>query len=164
MQLFIDSKEVISGSFHLNIGGVSIEVLDISKASKIDIVENSGNISVEILPVDRELIPSKVVSSSEQANAVEQQSEALNECVSAINDISQDLLFQKLVALRRQIAKEVKLPPFVIFHNTSLKDMVSRLPVDLESMKDISGVGQTKLEKYGIRFIDAIKEYLAESA
>lgn len=91
-----------------------------------------------------------------------EQVEPLNEGVSS--DISPDLLFQKLVALRRQIAQEVKLPPFIIFHNTSMKDMVSRLPVDLEAMKDISGVGQSKLEKYGIRFVNAIKEYLEESA
>jgi ATP-dependent DNA helicase RecQ len=42
--------------------------------------------------------------------------------------------------------------------------MASKLPTDLEEMKDISGVGQSKLEKYGTRFISTIKEYLAETA
>ena len=93
-----------------------------------------------------------------------EQSESLSEAVPTVLDISQDLLFQRLVALRKQIAKEEKLPPYIIFHDTSLKDMVSKLPVDLESMKNVSGVGHAKLEKYGIRFVDAIKEYLAESA
>jgi len=42
--------------------------------------------------------------------------------------------------------------------------MVSKLPVDLEAMKNISGVGHAKLEKYGSRFVEAIRGYLAESA
>ena len=42
--------------------------------------------------------------------------------------------------------------------------MVSKLPVDLEEMKEVSGVGNSKLEKYGSRFVEVIKEYLAESA
>ena len=79
-------------------------------------------------------------------------------------DISQDLLFQRLAALRKQIAKEEKLPPYIIFHDTSLKDMVSKLPVDLEAMKDVSGVGNAKLKKYGSRFVEAIRGFLAESA
>jgi ATP-dependent DNA helicase RecQ len=73
-------------------------------------------------------------------------------------------LFQKLVALRRDIAKEASVPPYIIFHDTTLKDMVSKLPVDLDSMKEVSGVGNTKLEKYGSRFIAIIKDYLADSA
>ena len=68
---------------------------------------------------------------------------------SEVLDISPDLLFQRLVALRREIAKEAKLPPYIIFHDKTLKEMVSKLPVDLEEMKEVSGVGNARLEKYG---------------
>lgn len=51
-----------------------------------------------------------------------------------------------------------------IFHDASLKDMVTRLPVDLEGMKDISGVGHAKLEKYGGRFVEVVREYVGEIA
>ena len=86
------------------------------------------------------------------------------ESVSDVQNISPDLLFKKLVTLRRQIAQEANLPPYIIFHDTTLKDMVSKMPVDLDEMKEVSGVGESKLQKYGVRFVDVIKEYLADSA
>ena len=155
MKLVIDSKSA-SGSLHLNISGFSVELSDIS-AEKIAVIEDSGKVFIEVLPVEESLF---VVPSTDNLQEVE----TLSEAVPKVLDISSDLLFQKLVALRKQIAKEEKLPPYIIFHDTSLKDMVSKLPSDLEAMKDISGVGHAKLEKYGSRFIEAIKVYLAQSA
>jgi superfamily II DNA helicase RecQ len=69
-------------------------------------------------------------------------------------------LFKRLVALRKQISTEVKLPPFIIFHDNTLKEMCRRLPADLEALGTISGVGEAKLAKYGARFVEAIREYL----
>jgi len=148
----------------LKISGFTIEFSDVSATGKVAVIEDSGNVSVEILPVKEEFLNDTVIEPLEDNLQKIEQSEPLSEAVPEVLDISPDLLFQKLVALRKQIAKEEKLPPYIIFHDTSLKDMVSKLPVDLESMKNVSGVGHAKLEKYGIRFVDAIKEYLAESA
>mgnify|MGYP001389344953 FL=1 len=159
MKLVIDSKGA-SGSLHLKISGFSIELSNISATGKVAVIEDSDNVSIEVLPVEEKLFVDKV---TDNLQGVEQ-TEPLSEAVPEVLDISPDLLFQKLVALRREIAKAEKLPPYIIFHDTSLKDMVSKLPVDLEAMKNVSGVGHAKLEKYGIRFVDAIKEYLAESA
>jgi ATP-dependent DNA helicase RecQ len=159
MKLVIDSKGA-SGSLHLNISGFSIELSDISATGKVAVIEDSGNVSIKVLPVEEMLVSEPLVDGLQEVK----QAEPMSEAVSEILDISPDLLFQRLVALRKQIAKEEKLPPYIIFHDTSLKDMVSKLPVDLEAMKNVSGVGHAKLEKYGSRFIEAIRGYLAESA
>lgn len=160
MRLVIDSKGA-SGSLHLKISGFLIELSDILATGKVAVIEECGNVSIEVLPVKEVLFVDKVINIPSEDIQDVKQAEPLSE---AVPEVSQDLLFQRLVALRKQIAKEEKLPPYIIFHDTSLKDMVSKLPVDLESMKNVSGVGHAKLEKYGIGFVDAIKEYLAESA
>ncbi len=144
----------------MKVSGFYIELSDIPAAGKVAVIEDSGNISIEVLSVEDTLFVDKVIEPLQEVR----QTEPLSEAVPEVLDISSDLLFQMLVALRRQIAKEEKLPPYIVFHDTSLKDMVSKLPVDLEAMKDVSGVGQAKLEKYGSRFVDVIKVYIAESA
>ncbi|CAM3916651.1 DNA helicase RecQ [Mesobacillus zeae] len=67
-----------------------------------------------------------------------------------------DPLFEELRELRKSIADEERVPPFVIFSDTSLKDMCARLPVNEEDFLQVSGVGQHKLEKYGKPFIERI--------
>jgi ATP-dependent DNA helicase RecQ len=159
MKLVIDGSMSASGSsLHLKVAGFSIEVSDISSSGKVAVIEDSGRIYVEVVPFCE--ISEPLVEEIYQ----EEQNEPEKEVLSKVVEISPDILFHRLVALRRDIAKEVKMPPYIIFHDSSLKDMVSKLPTDLEEMKDISGVGQSKLEKYGTRFIDIIKEYLAEVA
>jgi ATP-dependent DNA helicase RecQ len=155
MKLVIDSKGSVSGSLHLKVSGFSVELSDIPASGKVAVIDDSGNVSIEVLQVEDTFVekPLKEV----------QQPEPSSEAVPEVLDISSNLLFQKLAVLRRQIAKEERLPPYIILHDASLKDMVLKLPSDLEAMKDISGVGQAKLEKYGGRFVDAIKAYLAES-
>jgi ATP-dependent DNA helicase RecQ len=155
MKLVIDSKGSVLGSLHLKVSGFSVELSDIPASGKVAVIDDSGNVSIEVLQVEDTFVekPLKEV----------QQPEPSSEAVPEVLDISSNLLFQKLAVLRRQIAKEERLPPYIILHDASLKDMVLKLPSDLEAMKDISGVGQAKLEKYGGRFVDAIKAYLAES-
>ncbi len=67
-------------------------------------------------------------------------------------------LFQKLRALRLSLAKEQNVPPYVIFHDSSLIDMIVAMPKNLSEMGKISGVGQSKLERYGKAFLEVIKE------
>ncbi|HYE12289.1 MAG TPA: DNA helicase RecQ [Patescibacteria group bacterium] len=66
-------------------------------------------------------------------------------------------LFEKLRGLRRTIAEEMHVPPFIVFSDTTLKDMCSKLPATYDEMLTVSGVGKFKLEKYGDRFIEVIK-------
>ncbi len=72
-------------------------------------------------------------------------------------------LLGMLKALRMEIAKEQRVPPFVIFTESTLTDMCMKMPITEEAMLEVSGVGQVKLDKYGLRFLKAIKEYAGEA-
>ncbi len=74
-------------------------------------------------------------------------------------DADRDLL-QILKTLRMEIAREQNLPPYVVFHDKTLIDMVMIKPVNIEQLAMVHGVGQSKLEKYGGMFLKAIKEFL----
>jgi len=65
-------------------------------------------------------------------------------------------LFAALKALRMGIAKENNVPPYVVFHDKTLIDMVLHKPSSLTAMSSIPGVGQSKLDKYGQIFLDAL--------
>ena len=69
-------------------------------------------------------------------------------------------LFAKLKHLRKQIAQEVDVPAFVVFSDATLADMSDKLPTDKHMMLTVSGVGQTKLDRYGSAFISLIEDYL----
>lgn len=71
-------------------------------------------------------------------------------------------LFEFLRGLRLEIAKEEAVPPYIIFSDKTLIDMCVKLPGDRGTMLDVSGVGQAKYEKYGQRFLTAIREYREE--
>ncbi|EMR06832.1 ATP-dependent DNA helicase recQ [Bhargavaea cecembensis DSE10] len=70
-----------------------------------------------------------------------------------------DPLFEKLRDLRKSLADEAGVPPYVIFSDKSLKDMCARKPVDEDSFLDVHGVGENKLAKYGEPFLEAIREF-----
>jgi ATP-dependent DNA helicase RecQ len=69
-------------------------------------------------------------------------------------------LFARLKHLRKSIADEDRVPPFVVFSDASLADMASILPTDKRGFLTVSGVGATKLERYGDAFLLAINNYL----
>jgi ATP-dependent DNA helicase RecQ len=69
-----------------------------------------------------------------------------------------EALFARLRALRLEIAKEQNLPPYVIFHDKTLMDMVLLKPGTLDQMSLVNGVGRSKLDKYGKEFLAAIRE------
>jgi ATP-dependent DNA helicase RecQ len=73
------------------------------------------------------------------------------------------MLFALLKDLRKEIAKKNNLPPFVIFQDPSLEDMAIQYPVKLEELKQISGVGAGKAERFGKPFVDLIKKYVEEN-
>jgi ATP-dependent DNA helicase RecQ len=65
-------------------------------------------------------------------------------------------LFERLRALRRQIADEQGVPPYVVFADATLSDMVRLRPTTLADMLAVRGVGATKLERYGEAFLKAL--------
>ncbi len=74
-----------------------------------------------------------------------------------------EALFRKLRALRKKLADEHQVPPYIIFSDRSLHEMCRRYPASLPDMARISGVGDAKLKRYGEEFIRQIKTYLDET-
>ena len=73
---------------------------------------------------------------------------------------------QEVSEISRQLkilAKELKVPAYVVFQDASLQDMASVYPVSMEELQNITGVGKSKAEKYGAPFIALIKEYVEEN-
>lgn len=69
-------------------------------------------------------------------------------------------LFAKLRKLRKAIADEEDLPPYVVFNDASLMEMAERLPTSKGDFLAINGVGQRKLEKFGVVFLQLIGDHL----
>jgi ATP-dependent DNA helicase RecQ len=67
-------------------------------------------------------------------------------------------LFERLRKLRKQLADAQGLPPYVIFHDATLREMVERRPRTLGEFAGIRGVGEGKLARYGQQFIAALSE------
>lgn len=72
-------------------------------------------------------------------------------------------LFERLRKLRLTIASEEGLPPYIIFNDKTLIDMVTKTPLDRAQMLNVSGIGEAKFSKYGERFIEAIREFVDEN-
>jgi ATP-dependent DNA helicase RecQ len=69
-------------------------------------------------------------------------------------------LFNKLRELRREIAAEQNVPPYIVFGDAALRQMAQSTPTTNDQFLHINGVGQTKLDRYGPAFLEAIQEHL----
>jgi ATP-dependent DNA helicase RecQ len=74
----------------------------------------------------------------------------------------QNDLFNILRNLRKEIALREKLPPYIIFHDATLKDICEKLPYSKEKLAKIKGFGERKLELYGDEVLRVIAEYIEE--
>lgn len=72
-------------------------------------------------------------------------------------------LFEILRSLRKEISEREKVPPYIVFTDSTLREMSEYFPVDKKEMINIKGVGESKLNKYGEEFITAIKNYMQEN-
>lgn len=76
---------------------------------------------------------------------------------------SSEQLFLQLKNLRKSLADQAGVPPYVIFPDRSLREMAEMKPCDISSFRNITGVGDVKLDKYGTIFISAIKTFCEEN-
>ena len=74
-----------------------------------------------------------------------------------ILDATDEALFEELRALRKRLAEEQGVPAYVVFSDATLAEMSARKPVTLAELLAVSGVGRTKLERYGQAFLHAIR-------
>jgi ATP-dependent DNA helicase RecQ len=83
---------------------------------------------------------------------------------SRVGDIDCDeTLFERLRALRKRLADQRGVPPYIVFGDATLRLMAKQFPTDEAEFLQVSGVGDKKLRDYGEAFLGAIREYLAES-
>ena len=78
----------------------------------------------------------------------------------AFEDPADAKLWESLRALRLEIARAAGVPPYVVFHDTTLREMVHARPLSPEAMGAIFGVGETKLDRYGEPFLSAIRAHV----
>jgi ATP-dependent DNA helicase RecQ len=102
----------------------------------------------------------KIVMNNLYEDAYEDDEEGVDNSAPAAAD---SVLFEMLKDLRKQIAKEKKLPPFVIFLESSLEDMSIQYPTSLEELEKISGVSKGKAMRYGQKFVELISTYVQEN-
>ncbi|WP_428668521.1 DNA helicase RecQ [Runella sp.] len=81
------------------------------------------------------------------------------EPVKTKKEIIRDELFERLRKVRKQLADELNVPPFVVFSDATLSDMAEKRPINRFQMLQVSGVGETKFSHYGEAFINEILEY-----
>jgi ATP-dependent DNA helicase RecQ len=93
----------------------------------------------------------------EDANADDEESEQAADAASAVDE----KLVELLKELRKKVSKEKKLPPFVIFLESSLEDMATMYPTTMAELEKISGVSKGKAMRYGKPFLDVIIAYVA---
>jgi len=75
-----------------------------------------------------------------------------------------DELFERLRRLRKQLADEQNVPPYIVFSDATLKEMAKSKPARRSQMMDISGVGQRKMDLYGDLFLNEILLFIKEQA
>ena len=68
-------------------------------------------------------------------------------------------LFERLRDVRLRLARERGVPPYVIFHDTTLRDMVERRPTTIDGLHEVFGVGAKKAADFGDLFLDAIRTF-----
>lgn len=77
--------------------------------------------------------------------------------------VADEVLLKMLKDLQRRVAKRHKVPPYAVFQETSLEDMVLKYPINNEELSKVYGVGEGKARKYGKDFVDLISRYVEEN-
>ncbi|WP_144704231.1 DNA helicase RecQ [Fictibacillus phosphorivorans] len=119
-------------------------------------------ISQEIIAVEHGTFPTLYIKEKGKDILLGKEQIMRKEAVVTKQVAADDPLFEELRIVRKTIAEQENVPPFVIFADTALKDMCVKLPESRTEFLSVTGVGQNKLEKYGERFISAISNYLSK--
>ena len=139
------------------------------EVTEIHAAEESEDFKLERVPVfkpeektvaaQEEVTQGKVTQKEVAQIEVSQEEAATIALMKDVNEVARNnALFHKLSGLRRELASAEKVPPYMIFHDKTLWNMVEKMPVDLSALGNISGVGKAKLEKFGEKFLSALNE------
>jgi ATP-dependent DNA helicase RecQ len=72
--------------------------------------------------------------------------------------VEEEALFERLRALRKQLADEQGVPAYIVLNDRSLRELAARRPASPDEMLEISGIGPAKLERYGAAFLRALAD------
>ena len=126
-------------------------------------IENYG--ILKITPEGRKFIEnpySILLSKDHDYDHMEEEEEFLGESIHKTSTTDKTL-FALLRDLRKEISRKENLPPFVIFQDPSLEDMAIQYPITEDELRQITGVGAGKAQKYGKPFTNLIKQYVEEN-
>ncbi|AMM51631.1 ATP-dependent DNA helicase RecQ [Rufibacter sp. DG15C] len=125
-------------------------------------IENFG--TVKISDKGREYLqkphPIKFAKDHNFEEEVQQEEEKVETQAAAGHDT---VLFDMLKSLRKKLAKEMNLPPYVLFQDPSIKEMATTYPTNKEDLSHIAGVGMGKAQKFGKPFLELITKYVEEN-
>jgi len=176
MSICITAGERSDKPLTIEVFGLSVSIAGLAPGCPVIVSESGGGFAVSIggAAGDNGVASQTEACACEEAAAPESAAEALGltaaapESAAAIQGLvaapeqyseHEQQLFKKLSALRKKISAETRVPPYVVFHDNTLREMCRVLPADLVAMRSIQGVGEAKLDKYGELFIAAIHEY-----
>ncbi|WP_251555466.1 DNA helicase RecQ [Neobacillus muris] len=143
--------------------------LGFDKLSTYGIMENKGAkevsdfieflVSQELLGIEQGQFPTLYVSPAGKDILLGKQQVFRRETAQVKQVSKNDPLFEALREVRKRIADAENVPPFVIFSDAALKDMCAKQPATNEEFLTVSGVGELKLQKYGLEFLQAIRAF-----
>ncbi|OMP65783.1 DNA helicase RecQ [Domibacillus epiphyticus] len=119
-------------------------------------------ISQELIGVEQKQYPTIFVTEKGKNVLVGKETVQRKAAVKTKKIAMDDPLFEELRMLRKELAEAAGVPPFVIFSDKTLQDMCAKLPHSEDEFLAVSGVGQSKLEKYGGLFLEAIHTFCAD--
>lgn len=162
------TAQVLTGSRNkklIEFGFDSLSTYGILKQQSVKDVTNFIEflISQELIGVEQKQFPTIFVTEQGREVLLGREIVMRKEAVQTKKIAADDPLFDVLRALRKNIAEEAGVPPFVIFSDNTLHDMCAKLPMDEEDFLSVSGVGESKMAKYGAAFLTAIKAYTEEN-
>ncbi|GHA70746.1 ATP-dependent DNA helicase RecQ [Pontibacter akesuensis] len=125
-------------------------------------IDNFG--VVKLTPKGEEFIlnphPIQLAKDHNYDQEVKEDEEKIEAQASAGHD---EVLFDMLKTLRKKLAKEKNLPPYVLFQDPSLKEMATVYPTTKDELANIAGVGMGKVHKFGKPFLDMVSKYVEEN-
>ncbi|NMS91558.1 DNA helicase RecQ [Clostridioides difficile] len=135
----------------------------VNKEEMLDI-SGVGEIKYQKYGRDFETVIKEYVEKNNINKNVEEKNVDLENVNSDFLEVNSDkALYEKLLSIRSKYATKEKLPPYMILSNKALKEISGRYPIDEEQLKDISGIGGVKIEKYGTSVLDEVKQYVREN-
>lgn len=138
-------------------------MLQMIQLGVIEIAYDKGNV-LNITPYGEDVLKDKLKLDLSEFVIVDyttrrerSRTDKMTRSVVAVSSAESDVsLFEQLRLLRKRIADAEGLPPYIVFHDSTLHDMIAKMPMTDDEMLDVSGVSGIKMEKYGYEFLKVL--------